>query len=297
MGRGMRRILHLSDPHFGTEYEPAVPALLALASDLSPDVVVISGDITQRARRGQFAAARRFVQALQRPVLAVPGNHDLPLFNVLARAINPYGGYRRAMGPTLEPVIDMPGILAIGVNSTRPGRHVNGEVGAAQVERVAQRLRRADPDCLRMVVLHHPVRALEDSDQKNLLIGREAAVPAWVDAGVDLVLSGHIHLPYVLPLNGGAETDPSASSGTEVSSVGTMGNPRNTTAGSRRSWVVQAGTALSRRVRGGIPNSCYVIEHETQSGRHQCVVQRWDFSDEAGQFVQERQEVLSWVRA
>lgn len=244
----MTRILHLSDTHFGTERKPVVEAVLDLARSLAPDLVVLSGDITQRARRGQFAAARKFIERLSLPVLAVPGNHDIPLFNVLARALNPYGNYKRALGAVLEPVFESDGLLAIGLNTTRPRRHKDGEISGGQIARVAQRLRQARPGQLRVVVAHHPVRAKVESDLSNLLIGRERALQAWGEAGVDLVLGGHIHLPYVLPLR------PEAGGG---------------------GWIVQAGTACSHRVRGSIPNSVNVIERDADGG---CRVERWDYA-------------------
>lgn len=327
----MTRILHLSDTHFGTEREPVVQALLRLANAWQPDLVLLSGDITQRARRAQFAAARRFVQALQRPVLAVPGNHDIPLFNVLARWLNPYGGYRRAMGPVLEPTVEMPGLLAIGVNSTRPGRHKNGQVDRRQVDRVVQRLKKSSADCLRMVVLHHPVRAAVESDQSNLLIGREWAVPAWIDAGVDLILGGHIHLPYVLPasepsvaapglaaepasahalaaVNGPAGSDTvhaasaaGASSGVAATKVSdanasNIADAPGAADARRRAWVVQAGTAVSQRVRGGISNSINLIEHGVRQGQHQCIIQRWDYAADLQAFARANSQTLDWSR-
>ncbi|KAB1449631.1 calcineurin-like phosphoesterase family protein [Bordetella bronchiseptica MBORD678] len=269
----MMRVLHISDTHFGTEREPVVHALHALADTLRPDLVVLGGDITQRARRGQFAAARRFIQALQRPVLAVPGNHDIPLFNLAARLFDPYGNYRRALGAVLEPVYEDDRLLAIGVNSTRAARRKNGEVSRAQAQRVAQRLRDARPGQLRVVALHHPVHAMVESDQRNLLIGREFAVPAWVDAGVDLILGGHIHLPYVAPLHGKAG------------------------AAGRRAWTVQAGTAVSRRVRGRVPNSVNLIDYAAQADSPACTVQRWDFQADSGAFVLFGQQVLALNRA
>ncbi|MBV7481872.1 metallophosphoesterase [Bordetella sp. BOR01] len=268
----MTRILHISDTHFGTEREPVVQALLALAQRLQPELVLLGGDITQRARRSQFAAARRFVQALQRPVLAVPGNHDIPLYNLAARLLDPYGAYRRALGVNLEPVVETDGLLAIGVNSTRPSRHKNGQVSPGQVLRVAQRLREAGPARLRMVLLHHPVRAAVESDRSNLLIGRDLAVPAWVDAGADLILGGHIHLPYVLPVHGAAGSVP------------------------RQAWTIQAGTAVSSRVRGGIPNSVNVIDHWVDSGRHQCSAQRWDYATDTEEFRSVATQVLDLHR-
>src|SRR5690606_26580013 len=111
-GPGMTCVLHISDTHFGTEFPDVVEALVALARDQAPELVVLGGDITQRARRGQFEAAGRFVARLPAPVLAVPGNHDIPLFNLLARWRAPYGGYRRIFGHDLEPVYESPGLLA-----------------------------------------------------------------------------------------------------------------------------------------------------------------------------------------
>jgi len=257
----MTRVLHISDTHFGTEQPAVVQALLDLARRLSPDLVVLSGDITQRARTRQFAAARQFVSDLGFPVLAIPGNHDIPLFNIAARVFNPYGGYKRAMGVNLEPVFSSDGLLVIGVNTTRPSRHKNGEVSRAQVERVCARLRQARPGQLRVVVVHQPLRAIVEEDVSNLLIGRQVAIPAWVEAGADLVLGGHIHLPYVVPLGESA---------------------------GRRAWVVQAGTATSHRVRGGIPNSVNVLEHHVASAAGDagsCVVERWDFNSGAGEFA------------
>lgn len=255
----MTRILQFSDTHFGTERKPVLEAALDLARTLTPDLVVISGDITQRARRGQFAAARKFIERLSLPVLAVPGNHDIPLFNLFARALNPYGNYKRALGAVLEPVYETGGLLAIGVNTTRPRRHKDGEISDTQIARVAQRLRQARPGQLRVVVAHHPVRAKVESDRFNLLIGRERALAAWAEAGVDLILGGHIHLPYVLP----ASADPALAAG----------------------WAVQAGTTCSRRVRGNIPNSVNVITRQGEGETRTCHVERWDYADATHAFA------------
>ncbi len=262
-------ILHLSDPHFGTEQSHVVSALRQFITQHQPELVLLGGDITQRARRSQFSAARAFVDDLPCPALVVPGNHDIPLFNLFARLFNPYGNYRRAFGDGLEPVLERERLLVVGVNSTTPGRHKNGEVSAAQIERVRARLARATPQQLRIVLLHHPVRALQETDVANLLIGHEQAVPAWVDAGLDLLLAGHIHLPYVLPLRG---------------RQGDTG---------RRGWTVQAGTALSYRVRGNVPNSFNLIRYR-QPG--ECVAERWDYSLLARAFLCEERNELPLSR-
>lgn len=257
-------LLHISDPHFGTEQPRVMAALHDWAQAHPPALTLLGGDITQRARRHQFSAAREFVDSLPGPLLAVPGNHDIPLFNLAQRWLSPYRNYRRAFGDDLEPEYEDAQLLVIGVNSTSPRRHKDGELSAPQIERVRQRLLTAGAGQLRIVLLHHPVRAASESDLSNLLIGREQAVPAWVDAGMDLLLAGHIHLPYILPLYG---------------------------LGGRRGWTVQAGTALSRRVRGKVPNSFNVLRYQ---GGAQCVVERWDYSPEG--FRRHGRETLRLAR-
>jgi 3',5'-cyclic AMP phosphodiesterase CpdA len=256
------RALQISDPHFGTEQPEVLDALLHMAKTQDLEVVLLSGDITQRARRSQFDAARAFVAKLPCPVVAVPGNHDIPLFNLAARFTDPYGNYRRVFGPDLEPQFESESLLVIGVNTTRASRHKDGEVSAEQVARVAERLRSARPEQLRVVMQHHPVKAVSESDVSNLLIGREQAVPIWVDAGLDLLIGGHIHLPYVWPIHGQA---------------GESG---------RRAWTAQAGTAVSDRVRGDVPNSVNLITHHMRDGQHCCAVERWDYAAESMMFTQ-----------
>lgn len=254
----MTTLLHISDTHFGTEQAPVVEALVALAAQLSPQLLVISGDITQRARTAQFAAARRFIDRLALPFVSIPGNHDLTVVNPLKRLLMPYTGYRRAFGEVMEPVHDSAGLLVQCVQTTRWWRHIEGEVSAAQIERVAARLRRARAEQLRVVVVHQPVHVEGEAEATHLLRGRDAALTRWAEAGADVVLGGHIHLPYVAEL-----TPPGA--------------------GGARIVVAQAGTALSSRVRRGVPNSVNVIRHEaTDTAR--CDIERWDFSTERGEF-------------
>ncbi|WP_373188055.1 metallophosphoesterase [Halopseudomonas sp.] len=264
----MTRVLQISDPHFGTEQPHVMRALLRFAHDQQPEVTLLTGDITQRARRAQFSAASAFVRQLPEPVLAVPGNHDIPLFNLLARMLNPYGNYKRAFGNELEPEYESDRLLVICLNTSRPSRHKDGEVSSAQIERVARRLREARPEQLRLVMQHHPVRAREKSDLTNLLIGYQTAVPTWVDAGLDLLIGGHIHLPYVWPLHG---------------HQGEAG---------RRGWTAQAGTALSTRVRAGIPNSVNLIVHDCEHGQHHCRVERWDYNAQEDLFMPAHKNTL-----
>lgn len=252
----MTVLLHLSDTHFGTEQAPMVEAVRRLAQAERPQAVILSGDITQRARSAQFAAARAFCDSLAVPhLLTLPGNHDIPLFNVAARAFSPYGGYMAAFGRELEPQLELPQLLVVCVNTTRPSRHKDGEVSAAQVRRVVERLRGARREQLRVVVTHQPACVMRPEDEENRLHGGEEAVQAWAAAGADLVLGGHIHLPYV--------TDTCAKAG----------------GAGRRMYCVQAGTAFSHRVRHGTPNSVNLIRWEPprEGEERMCRVERWDY--------------------
>ncbi len=258
----MTLLLQISDPHFGTERPAVVEALLRLAAEEKPDLAVLSGDITQRARRTQFAAARAFVDRLgAMPVLAVPGNHDIPLFNVFARVLRPYANHRRAFGADLEPVFESRDLLVIGLNTARVSRHTDGEVSATQIERVARRLLRASPAQLRVVVMHHPVASVTPEDTRNLLHGREAAIRRWAQAGIDLIVGGHIHLPYVLPLASRMDI-------------------------ARPVWAVQAGTAVSTRMRARISNSVNLIRYEAgEPDGRKAVVTRYDYDETRDTFV------------
>ena len=247
----MSVLLQISDTHFGTERPPVVDALAALARQQRPDLVVLSGDITQRARPAQFRAARAFTDRLAVPVLAVPGNHDIPLRGLWSRWRHPYARHRAAFGEALEPVFEAPDLLVLGVNTTRAWRHKHGEVSAAQIERVAGRLATAGARQLRVVVVHQPVAVTRGQDAPNLLRGRAEALRRWASAGADLVLGGHIHLPFVVPLPG----------------------PE------RPVWAVQAGTAVSARVREGVPNSVNLIRWGAGAPPGECVVEQWDFSE------------------
>ena len=243
----MSVLLQISDTHFGTERPQVVDALVALAAQEQPDVVVLSGDITQRARPAQFRAAKAFIDRLGAPVLAIPGNHDIPLLDLRERLARPYARYAAAFGTDLEPVIAAPEWLVIGANTTRAWRHRNGDLSIAQIDRVARLLGSADPGQLRVVVVHQPLAVTEPRDRPHLLRGHDEALRVWAEAGADLLLGGHIHLPYTLALHGQA----------------------------RRLWVVQAGTAVSSRLRPGVPNSVNIVRWAPAQER--CRVERWDF--------------------
>lgn len=250
----MTLLIQISDPHFGTEQPAVAEALVQLVHQQRPDLAVLSGDLTQRATREQFRAARAFVDRLQAPaVLAIPGNHDIPLFNLWARAFTPYANHCRAFGAELEPEFESATLLAVAVNTTRRYRHKDGEISAAQIARVATRFARAAPGQVRIAVVHHPVRVTQPRDVTNLLHGHAEAVRAWALAGGDLVMGGHIHLPYVRALSGKGDALP------------------------RRMWAVQAGTSVSARIRHEAPNSVNLIRCANEGGRRRCTIERWDY--------------------
>jgi len=257
----MSVLLQVSDPHFGTELPPVVEALAALSAAQKPDVLVVSGDITQRARPWQFTAAKRFLDRLGiAQTLVIPGNHDIPLMNFFTRAFRPYARHRRVFGDDLEPMLDIPGLLVICVNTTRRWRHIDGQVSRAQIERVGARLRAAAPGQLRVVVTHQPVDVPHRRDEHDLLHGHARTARAWTEAGADVFMGGHIHLPYVRPL--------------------TIRYPDL----QRRSWCVQAGTATSWRVRPDAPNSVNLLRYGSPERPLHCTVERWDFVASSSRF-------------
>lgn len=264
----MSALLQISDPHFGCERPAAMQALEALARDIAPALIVLSGDITQRATRAQFRSARAFVDRLGVPVLAIPGNHDIPLFAVGARLLSPYGRYSESFGDDLEPQASLPDWQVIGVNTTRWWRHENGVVSAEQAGRVAARLSQAGSRQIRVVVTHQPVMVTREVDRANLLVGREAAVAHWARAGADLILGGHIHLPFARPLHEG------------------FGDR------ARHGWAVQAGTAISYRVRDGKPNSVNVLRPAHGPDGRACLLERWDNPEATTRFSCVHSQVL-----
>src|SRR5690606_1600566 len=141
----MTTIVQISDTHFGTEQPAVVQALEDHVREHGADLLILSGDITQRARGSQFAAARAFIERLHGlgvpEKLVIPGNHDIPLYNLFARALSPYGNYRAHFGDDLEPTFENDQVLVIGLNTTHPRRHKDGRVTAEQVQAVAERLR------------------------------------------------------------------------------------------------------------------------------------------------------------
>jgi 3',5'-cyclic AMP phosphodiesterase CpdA len=224
----MTRIVHLSDLHFGAHDERLVEAVGWQVDQLKPDLVVISGDFTQRARTEQFREACEFLDGLRErghEVLGVPGNHDVPLYDVLRRFLSPLARYRRYIDESLCPFVEMPGVAVLGINTARSLTFKDGRINRDQVGFIRETFARTPSETVRILVTHHPLFALPIGDDVERAIGRqELALDAVEESGVDMVLAGHAHH---------ASSQDASDLVTRAGGV----------------LVIQAGTATSTRVR------------------------------------------------
>src|SRR3954468_14950961 len=193
----MARLVHLSDLHFCAHDEDLVEGVERSVDELKPDLIVISGDFTQRARTEQFKEACRFLEKLRdrgHEVLGVPGNHDVPLYDVLRRFLSPLTRYRRYIDETLCPFIELAGVAVLGINTARSFTFKDGRINEAQVEFIRETFSRIPSDTVRVLVTHHPLLAIPVGEGVERAIGRhELALDVIEEAGVDLLLAGHAH--------------------------------------------------------------------------------------------------------
>lgn len=217
----MPSVLHVSDVHFGPKHLPEIAAaLLDLARRAPPDLVVVSGDLTQRAKPYQFREARAWVDAFGVPVAWVPGNHDVPMYRVWERLFAPFGAWRRHFDPDLVRDQRVDGVAAVGVNTAFSWTVKHGRLRPADLADLDRRLARLSPEITRIVVAHHPLALLPELGGEPAARGGAAALAACGRRRVDLVLSGHLHHGFSGPV--------------------AAGNP----------LVLHAGTATSSRGRG-----------------------------------------------
>jgi 3',5'-cyclic AMP phosphodiesterase CpdA len=193
----VRTLVHLSDVHFGRIDPSTVEPLAATIVAVRPNLTVISGDLTQRARTGQFHAARRFIDALPRPVLVVPGNHDVPLWNVAMRFVAPLARYRRHISADLTPVYRDDEIVAVGVSTARSLTIGEGRISMSQVRDIVGMLARGPSSAVRIVVTHHPFDLPPGVGEQRLLGRAYPAMARLAAAGADLFLAGHLHLSHI----------------------------------------------------------------------------------------------------
>ncbi len=226
----MARLIHLSDLHFGAHDDRLVEAVEQRVHEEKPDLVVVSGDFTQRARTEQFEQACQFLERLRdagHDVLGVPGNHDVPLYDVLRRFLSPLTRYKRYIDDELCPLHEITGATVLGINTARSLTFKDGSISHEQVHFIRDNFSRTDPKAMRILVTHHPLFALPVGDGPELgkaIGGQELALDAIAEAGVDLLLAGHNHRA-------------------------SAHNARDLVTRAGSALVVQAGTATSTRLR------------------------------------------------
>ena len=191
------RLALLTDLHFGRAQPDLVPPLLDSIAQASPDLVVIAGDFVQRARTSQFRAARDFVDRLQHPWIAVPGNHDIPLFNIVARALSPRAAFRRWIAPDTEPMVETDDAIIVGLDTTHRWSHQRGLIRHRQIDRVCRIIAGAEGRTV-VVMAHHPFHQRPEVEKK-VMKSAAYALDRWADCGPHVILSGHLHTWTVEP--------------------------------------------------------------------------------------------------
>lgn len=232
----MKNIIHISDLHFGRDNKKIARILLDTINNLTADLVVISGDFTQRARTSQFKAAQDFLQEIKIKTLVVPGNHDIPLFNIFARFNHPYQNYQKYITPILNPSYSDSDTLILGINSITPYQAKNGVINQNQLDLIKNFFKGND-DKIKIAVMHHNL--IELDNYHHPIVNYKTTITQLLAAKVNIVLSGHLHLPYVEEI------------------------PTNTSNNSQNLFLITAGTAISTRLRNADNSFNYIQLNKT----------------------------------
>ncbi len=252
-------LLHLSDLHFGTEKPACLQAIQQFCQQHQPEAVVVSGDLTQRARWMQFLACRKFLDSLQLPFLVVPGNHDIPLYHVWDRFFNPFVRYQALFG-ALEQELETEHFYLIGVNSVRRRYHTRGHISLEQIQQVHDRLQQAPVHKRKIVVTHQPFYTPPDDPHgiKDCPVLGKMALELWSQQQLFALLHGHLHQAVVYDLN-------------QIYPLHAVHPVLD----------IQAGTATSTRLHQDIPNGFNLIQPD---GR----IEHYVFQPQTQRFVWER---------
>ncbi|EMB16554.1 metallophosphoesterase family protein [Rhodopirellula europaea] len=258
------KILHISDVHFGPPYLPNVgSALLRTAPSIDPDVVVVSGDLTQRAKPEQFQQAAEFINQLPDvPRIVIPGNHDVPLYRIVERLTDPHRYYRQYISNELNTVLQTPDALFVGLDSTAPRSAIsNGRIHPSQLDFCRDAFGSVPDGLAKIVVAHHHFAPAPDYLHDQTMPKAKRAINLFVELGVELIMGGHLHRAFI-------------------------GNTLDFYPGAGRAHgivIVQCGTTTSRRGRGREKekNSFNEIDVTDQT----IIVTHHIFDDQTGQFA------------
>ena len=258
------RILHISDLHFGPLFLPVVAeVLMETIQSLNPDAMVVSGDLTQRAKRYQFKEARQFLDRMgDLPMLVIPGNHDVPLWRIFERLFKPHALYCEIITPDLNPVLRVGNVVLVGLDSTAPRHSIsNGRIYPHQLRHCEETFAAVPKDMTRIVVAHHHFAPGHDRVFDIAMPGARRAIDCFVEQKVEMILGGHLHRSYI-----GSSLD------------FFPGHHRD-----RGVIIVQCGTTTSSRGKGRErdENTFNLIE----AGSQTLTVTHYLYLEEAGKFV------------
>lgn len=261
----MRKILHLSDLHFGRVNPALLGPLMQTVREVDPDLVAISGDLTQRARSHQFKQARSFLDALPKPQIVVPGNHDIPLHNIFARFFEPLTKYKRYITDDLQPVYQDEEMIIIGVNTARSSVFKGGRINRSQVTRLREKFCTFGKEVVKAVVTHHPFDLPDGHNERDLVGRARMAMTSLAECGADLFLAGHLHISHT-------------------------GHTKRYKIHGHSALVIQAGTATSTRERGEA-NSFNVL----RIGYPEITVEKFGWNPVTASFVVSTREEFKQV--
>jgi 3',5'-cyclic AMP phosphodiesterase CpdA len=252
----MRTLIHLSDLHFGHIDPALLTPLTAQVATIAPDLVVVSGDLTQRARKHEFQDARAFLDGLAAPWLVVPGNHDVPMYNVARRFMTPLAHFHHYFGSASQPEFIDDEIAVLGINTARSLTIKDGRINGQQIAAIRARFADAKPGLTKILVSHHPFDLPAPFGKSHLVGSAALAMATFADCGVDVLLAGHLHASH-------------AGNSAARHQIGAYA-----------ALMVQAGTATSTRGRGE-SNSFNVLK----VGDRKITVQRYSWLPDKAMFV------------